>query len=454
MLTGCDNVDVSKVSDSDIKRIADNVIVCDAPYIRHGVDCCLDKDSNSVCDKDERPVIVSESPTSPTPETTEPQIPINPALPQYDNVFIEESNHSIDDGEPTAKILVIAFIDYQCPFSAKFHSETEPQIINNYAETGKIRYSVRHNPLTTIHPEAQQAAEAAECAGEQYAFWPMHNKLFENQNALDVPSLKRYAAELNLDTARFSRCLDNHETTSIIENDLKDAKKVGLSGTPSVWIMNELVVGAHPYALFAEKIEEKMNSIANPSVPPVIPPAARAENAVVAGAHVIGDSNAKMTVIEFGDFQCPFCRRFFLQTEPQFIEEYVDTGKVRFAYRHFPLSSHQNAQISAEAAECAADQGQFWGYHDILFTRSDDDGVGLDVASLKGYAKELGLNTATFNSCLDDGTKSAFIQAEVTESSTAGVSGTPTFYINGNLYAGAHPYSTFRKIIEKELANS
>lgn len=172
---------------------------------------------------------------------------------------------------------------------------------------------------------------------------------------------------------------------------------------------------------------------------------------VATGSHVLGDATAKVTIIEFADFQCPYCKNFFTDTEPQIIANYVNTGKAKFAFRQFPLSMHQNAQIAAEASECAAKVGgndAFWKYHDLLFTVGQGDGTGLDATSLKSYAAQLQLDTASFDTCLDNHQTASIVSQDVTDGTAAGVTGTPSFFINGKLLVGAQPYSTFQAAID------
>ncbi len=166
---------------------------------------------------------------------------------------------------------------------------------------------------------------------------------------------------------------------------------------------------------------------------------------------MLGNPDAPVTIVEFGDFQCPFCGRFFQQTLPQIKEQYVKTGKVRFVYRDFPLVSiHNEAQKSAEASECANEQGKFWPYHDLLYERQNQ----LGVANYKRWAEELGLNAAQFNECLDSGKYSDEVQKDYEDGLALGVSGTPGTFINGRLVAGALPFSQFATIIEEELAKT
>lgn len=135
---------------------------------------------------------------------------------------------------------------------------------------------------------------------------------------------------------------------------------------------------------------------------------------------------------------------------PQIGKEYIKTGKVNFVYRDFPLSFHKHAQKSAEAAECANEQGKFWEYHDILYgNQSDWSSEG--IPKLKEYAKKLNLDTKKFDDCLDSGKYFQEVQKDFSDGQKYGVSGTPTFFINGIKLVGAQPYETFKRIIEQEL---
>ena len=163
---------------------------------------------------------------------------------------------------------------------------------------------------------------------------------------------------------------------------------------------------------------------------------------------VKGDVNALVTIVEFSDFECPFCGKYVLETYPQLIKEYVDTGKVKYVFRDFPLEFHLEAQKAAEAAECAGEQGKFWEMHDYLF--ENQDYLGVDY--LKGYAKDLGLDTKDFNECLDSGAMAEEIENDLLDGQSYGVSGTPAFFINGKLISGAQPFSVFKQEIEVALA--
>lgn len=162
----------------------------------------------------------------------------------------------------------------------------------------------------------------------------------------------------------------------------------------------------------------------------------------------LGNPNAPVTMVEFADFQCPFCARMFSDTLPQIKEKYVKTGKVKFVYRDFPISSiHQFAQKAAEAGECADEQEKFWQYHDLLYTRQQQ----LSHENLKKWAGEVGLDVTKFNQCLDSGKYADEVAKDLADGQAAGVTGTPATFVNGRLVSGALPYAQFEAIIEEAL---
>ena len=176
---------------------------------------------------------------------------------------------------------------------------------------------------------------------------------------------------------------------------------------------------------------------------------AKVEVSERAGAATLG--SGKVEIVEFSDFQCPFCQRFYNSAYQEIKDKYIDTGKVKFVYRHFPLQSHPDAQKAAEAAECAGKQGQFFPYHDLLFTKLQPNGGGLSVPELKQYARDLGLDAGRFNSCLDNGETAGIVKADLDEARKIGVSGTPSFFINGEKVSGAQPFAAFEAVIERAL---
>ncbi len=194
----------------------------------------------------------------------------------------------------------------------------------------------------------------------------------------------------------------------------------------------------------------------------VVPPAAPTGPVAVkdrSDQPTLGSKDAKVTMVEFADFQCPFCKSYFQQTFPELKSKYIDTGKVKLVFRHFPLTQiHVNAQIASVGAECANRQGKFWPYHDLLYTNSQSNGTGLDKASLEKYADQLGLNNGTlgfgknkFNQCLESNATLDIVNKDQAEGAKDGVTGTPSFFINGKQLVGAQPATAFEQAIEAAL---
>lgn len=168
---------------------------------------------------------------------------------------------------------------------------------------------------------------------------------------------------------------------------------------------------------------------------------------------VQGNPNAKVTIVEFADFRCPFCERSFTDTIPQIKKDYIDTGKVKFYFRQFPFLGPAS-NVAADAAECANDQGQFWPFHDYLYKNqpSETDTSMYNTQTLTQAATSLGMDGSKFQQCLDSKQDDAKAQADMADGQKAGVSGTPTFFINGQQLVGAQPYASFKALIDQELA--
>jgi len=165
------------------------------------------------------------------------------------------------DGDPVlgpdnAPITIVEFSDYQCPFCVKWHAEVFNQLMTDYK--GKIRFIYRDFPLYSIHPQAQSAAEAADCAGEQDAYWQFHNALFSEKYGLGNDAYTRYAAELGLNPDQFSQCVSEHRFKAEVEADFKYGSKIGVSSTPTFFVNGLAVVGAQPYEVFKELIDKEL----------------------------------------------------------------------------------------------------------------------------------------------------------------------------------------------------
>ena len=175
----------------------------------------------------------------------------------------------------------------------------------------------------------------------------------------------------------------------------------------------------------------------------------------VGNSPLLGSRDATVTIVEFTDFQCPYCNRFFVQTFPELKKNYIDTGKVRFYSMDFPLDMHDNALQAAQAGRCAADQQKFWPMHARMHTNPN----ALNVNNLVEYAAQSGLDVPAFRKCLEEEKYKQDVQSAVQEASLKAVSGTPTFVIGkstatgveGTLLIGAQPYETFDRMLKELL---
>jgi protein-disulfide isomerase len=171
----------------------------------------------------------------------------------------------------------------------------------------------------------------------------------------------------------------------------------------------------------------------------------------VGSGPILGSASAPVTIIEFSDFQCSFCKRFWAETLPKVREAYIDKGKVQFIYRHFAILGKHSEQ-AAQAAECASVQRKFWEYHDQLF--NNQGGLAFTETKLRQYARDIGLNAGAFGTCLGSGKYKDKVERETAAAAYLGGRGTPFFIVNQRHLVGAQPYDVFRKAIDEELQSA
>ncbi len=218
-----------------------------------------------------------------------------------------------------------------------------------------------------------------------------------------------------------------------------------VSGVLLILLIIAILTGGFGIKLFGNQVTGEAAAI--PEEPAPAPEPAADMVALADDDSVKGDANAPVTIVEFVDYECPFCARFYAQTLGQIDTEYIQTGQVKLIVRDFPLSFHARAQKAAEAAECAGEQGKYYEMHDQLF----ENGMGHGVETFKQYAEELGLDNETFNECLDSGAMAEETAKDMQDGANAGVKGTPAFFINDQLVSGAQPFAAFKQIIDAEL---
>jgi protein-disulfide isomerase len=366
-------------------------------------------------------------------------------------------------GPPDALVTIVEFSDFECPFCKRVQS-TLDEIMKRYP--GQIRIVFKNNPLP-FHPHAMPAAQLALEARAQKgdaAFFEVASALFA-ATSMDDTALLAIARAAKLDLTRVGRALKKTQNPSIDRDQLL-ADDFEARGTPHFFINGKRLSGAQPVENFIALIEPELarakalveSGVARSAVydkileraegPPEpekksVPPATAANPSR-------GPKNAPIVIHEFADFECPFCKRV-LPTLQELEKAYP--GKLRFVWHNLPLSFHQHANSTANAAmEAFAQRGAtgFWAMHDLLFEHQSEPD-GLERVSLDGYARRLGLDPKRFAAAIDGSGHRAAIDADSAVAKTAGITGTPAFVINGYFVSGAQPLMTFRRVVERAL---
>jgi len=318
---------------------------------------------------------------------------------------------------------------------------------------GKIRLFFKHNPLP-FHTRSMQAHEAAMAAGAQGKFWQMHDLLFANQGRLGKDDLLQYAKQLNLDVELFQHALDTHLYRPIVDANIEEAQGLGVIGTPTFFINGKKIVGAQNLETLTAAVDEALQHPPGPGAvsPPNGNTAGRAAEALPAlverveirGSHIRGAIEAPVTVVEFSDFQCPFCGRA-APTVQELLRQYPKG--VRWVFKNFPLDFHPGSLLAHKAALAAGEQGKFWEMHDLIFANPN----AIKRDDLIQRSSQLGLDMKRFIADLDGNRYQAIIDAEKAEGLRLGVTGTPTFFINGKRMVGAWPLAEYSKLVDAEL---
>ncbi len=379
-------------------------------------------------------------------------------------------------GNRGAPVTVVTFSDFQCPFCSKVEPALD-QVKSTYGPD-KVRIVWKNQPLP-FHDKAKPAAEAAQTVfmlkGSE-AFWKFHDTAFKNQASLSPESYEKWAVAAGVDANAFKTTLATHKAAKKIEEDMAIGNKVGANGTPAFRINGVELSGAQPFDKFKETIDKELAK-AEAKIKAGTPkdkiyvamssenfknaPAPKKEEdeeekedtktvwrVPVGNSPVQGKADAPITIIEFSDFQCPYCKR----VEPQ-LKKIHDTygDKVRLVWKHEPLPFHPRAipaaALTLEARAQKGDKG-FWDAHDKLF----DIQPKLEDADLEKAASELGLDVAKFKAAVKDNKYKKDIDADMELGEDVQASGTPHFFVNGRRLVGAQPYEKFSKIIDEELA--
>ena len=401
-------------------------------------------------DERQKPAPGAAAPAAAPPPAASHKVPLTATMPRT--------------GPKAAKVTIAEFSDFQCPFCKRVEP-TVKEILQKYPNDVAIVFI--NQPLP-FHEHAMEAAQAFQAAHRQGKAWPMHDKMYDNNTALERANLEKYAQDIGLNVSKFKKDMDDPKIKEEIAEHQKLATSVGATGTPTFFINGRQIVGAQPFAEFQKIIDEEIKkadelvkkgtplkdvyqklmeqaAATPPPAPAAAPEAPPSKVDIKIGdAPVKGPASAKVTVVEFSDFQCPFCGRVN-PTLKEIEDQYK--GKIKIAFRNLPLPFHDKAHLAAEAALAANEQGKFWAMHDKLFANQQ----ALDRPSLEKYAQEIGLNMNKFTAALDSGKFKDKVDSDAKEGAAVGATGTPTFFINGTRLVGAQPADKFKELIDAEL---
>jgi len=378
-----------------------------------------------------------------------------------DTVYKIPRGHGPAEGPTEAPITIVDWSDYACGYCNRAQ-ETLDRLARLYP--GQIRWVHRILPLDD---DNTIAAEAALAAAAQGRFRPMHARLYAVRGTVDRAAVESFAQELGLDMVRFRADLDAGTYRAQIAADVADAAQLGVSGTPMFFLNGRPIHGSQPLKVFAEIADQELIRATGVRAqhPPNLyealvasgkpaadaPPDASNESAELSPntaykvglglpGHQLGPDDALVTIVEFSDFQCPYCAR----QAPVLAKLHQKYGnQVRIIYRHMAMTFHRNASLAAEAAVAAADQGKFWAFHDQVFAHFGH----LARTDLEGFAQAIGLDMAKFRAALDDRRYRDAVVAETAAAEAIGVDGTPTMFLNGQPVSGARDEAGLDKIV-------
>lgn len=378
-------------------------------------------------------------------------------------------------GPADAKITIVEVSDYECPFCAKANV-TVNQLMQDYA--GSIRVAMKQHPLP-FHKHAMDGALAALAAGEQGKYWEMHQKMFEATAAktpLTREKLEELAGEIGLNVDAFKAAMDDGRFAARIGEEMKQANALGARGTPAFFINGRKISGNRPIEQFKAVIDEELKRadetlakgvaadklydelIKDGSDKPVLLPGAKEPSNPFAGtgpakdvpvpatSPSAGPDGAKVTIVEFLDFQCPHCAKAAGSVK-QLMGDFPNDVKVVF--RHQPLGFHPGAKPAALASMAAHKQGKFWEMEQKLFQAGKDL---TKEGSIEAIAAETGLDMDAFKADWKGAEVAALVDADMADAKKLGVTGTPTMFINGRTLIGARPYESLKALVEEELA--
>ena len=389
----------------------------------------------------------------------------------YERYRVDFDDTDMRRGDEDALVTVVVFMDFQCPYCKPF-METLHEVMADARDT---RVVLRQLPLTRLHPEAMMAAQAILAANAQdpTRAWRLHDLIFEHQDTLSLDTVSRLAREAGLDALRIAADIKAETFLNAVLEDREYAFERGIRSTPSFFIngrrlrsrsvdairdaieeeralATEMIrAGASREAVYAHLMDsansgpiplvrKKRRRGPDPSVNFAVPPGDGPSR---------GPDDALVTIVEFSDFQCPFCSRVN-PTLDKILEAYP--RDVRVVYRNLPLPMHKDAKTAARAGLAAHAQGKFWEMHDAMFAQQ----TALTASDLTALAEALGMSRARFKADMNSEKSASAVEADMEVAMKFGARGTPAFFINGRFVSGARPLEQFTAVIEEELVKA
>jgi protein-disulfide isomerase len=320
-----------------------------------------------------------------------------------------------------------------------------PELIKQYVDTGKVRFVSREFPLTSIHPAAPKASEAAICAGQQGKYWEMNEHLFETQGewgqaAEPTDNLKLYAEELGLDTKAFGECLDSGEAAVVVQGDLMAGQQLGVNATPYFFIGDVPIRGG----LSIEALGQVIDYVAaGGETPEIVPPPD--------DPHLRGNvETAKAISVAFVDYANPESGQHAREVLPELVDTYIADGQMVYILHPWSAGAGTPSEQAAITAECAGEQGKYWEMHDQLFAEQETWTATAEPRPLFiDYAQSLGLDADALEECLDSDWARLRVQAGNVVGALYGVPGAPVFLFNdGSSEQGSPELEQFKAIID------
>ena len=388
-------------------------------------------------------------------------------LEEGDRYLVELRGDEPQIGPDDALITVVTFSDFECPYCAKAEPPLEAMV---EAYKGKVRVIFKHYPLP-FHKNAIPAAKAAWAAQQQDQFWPMHDWLFENRG--NLMALTKDIESMGIDEAQWQKDYISPEAGLAVDSDRMAGGRVGVGGTPAFFVNGHPYQGFKTESQWSDIIDYELKAAENVDAPASevygklmegakktrggggkrsqkrragMPDPAKIYRAPVDGRMQKGPDDAAVTIIEFTDFDCPFCQRADVVIQ-EMLAAYPED--VRVVVRQRPLPMHKFADEAAKAVIAARKQGKEWEMYELMFAKNPKN-----MDQLKVMAADIGINAEQMQADMEDSSTLELMAEDAALAKGFGINGTPAFFVNGRFLSGAQGSTVFRTMIDEEIAKA